>query len=34
VTVVTETMRAGSATVKVDRYRITDDGRAALAADG
>jgi hypothetical protein len=32
--VVTETMRAGGATIKVERYRITDDGRAALAADG
>ena len=31
-TVVTETMRAGAATVKVERYRITDDGRAALTA--
>ena len=34
VTVVTETTRAGSATIKVDRYQITDDGRAALVADG
>jgi uncharacterized protein YpbB len=31
-TVVTETMRAGAATVEVERYRITDEGRAALAA--
>ena len=29
-TVVTETMRAGARTVKVERYRITDDGRKAL----
>jgi hypothetical protein len=29
-TVVTETMKAGAATVKVERYRITDDGRTAL----
>jgi hypothetical protein len=33
-TVVTETMRAGAATIKVERYRITDDGRDALAAGG
>ncbi len=29
-TVVTETMKAGAATIKVERYRITDDGRDAL----
>jgi hypothetical protein len=34
VTVVTEKMKAGAATIKVERYRITDDGRAALAAGG
>ena len=28
---VTETMRAGGATMKVERYRITDAGRDALA---
>ena len=33
-TVVTETMRAGAATIKVERYRVTDDGRDALAAEG
>jgi hypothetical protein len=33
-TVVTETMRAGAAAMKVERYKITDDGRAALAAEG
>jgi hypothetical protein len=33
-TVVTETMRAGDATVKVERYRITEDGRDALAGEG
>jgi hypothetical protein len=33
-TVVTETMRAGTATTKVERYRITEDGRDALAAEG
>jgi hypothetical protein len=27
----TGTMRAGAATMKVERYRITDDGRNALA---
>jgi hypothetical protein len=27
---VTETMRAGGATMKVERYRITDAGRDAL----
>jgi len=32
-TVVTETMKAGAATIKVERYRITD-GRDALAAEG
>jgi hypothetical protein len=31
--VVTETMRAGAATIKVERYGITDDGGDALAAD-
>ena len=31
-TVTTETMRAGATPIKVERYRITDDGRAALAA--
>jgi hypothetical protein len=30
VTVVTEMMRASRATMKVERYRITDDGRKAL----
>ncbi len=30
-TVVTETMKAGAATVKVERYMITDGGRDALA---
>jgi hypothetical protein len=34
VTVTTETMRAGAATVKVERYRIADGGRAALATGG
>ena len=29
-TVVTETVRAGGPTVKVERYCITDDGRQAL----
>jgi hypothetical protein len=29
-TVVTETMNAGAATIKVERYRITDDGRRVL----
>ncbi len=29
-TVVTETVRAGGPTVKLERYRITDDGRRAL----
>jgi hypothetical protein len=33
-TVVTETMKAGAATIKVERYRITDDGRDALTAEG
>ena len=33
-TVVTETMRAGATPIKVERYRITDDGRDALAAEG
>jgi hypothetical protein len=31
-TVVMETMKAGAATIKVERYRITDAGRNALAA--
>lgn len=29
-TVTTGTMRAGAATMKVERYKITDDGRNAL----
>jgi hypothetical protein len=29
-TVVTETVHAGAPTIKVERYRITDDGRKAL----
>jgi hypothetical protein len=29
-TVVTETVRAGGPTIKVERYRITDAGRRAL----
>jgi hypothetical protein len=29
-TVVTETVRAGGPATKVERYRITDDGRRAL----
>jgi hypothetical protein len=29
-TVATGTMRAGAATMKVERYRITEDGRNAL----
>jgi hypothetical protein len=33
-TVVTETVGAGDATIKVERYRITEDGRAALAGEG
>jgi hypothetical protein len=33
-TVTTDTMRAGAKPIKVDRYHITDDGRAALAAEG
>jgi hypothetical protein len=33
-TVVTETMRAGATPIKVERYRITDGGRAALTAGG
>jgi DNA-binding PadR family transcriptional regulator len=32
VTVVTETMRTGAATMKVERYRITESGREALRA--
>jgi hypothetical protein len=31
VTVATDTMRAGATPIKVKRYRITDDGRDALA---
>jgi hypothetical protein len=34
VTVVTEIMRAGSATIRVERYRITGAGREALAREG
>jgi hypothetical protein len=33
-TITTETMRAGAAPMRVERYRITDDGRTALAATG
>jgi hypothetical protein len=33
-TFTTDTMRAGAKPIKVERYRITDDGRAALAAEG
>jgi hypothetical protein len=29
-TVVTETVQAGAPTIKVERYRITDDGRRAI----
>ena len=29
-TVVTETVRAGGPSLKVERYRITDDGRRAI----
>ncbi len=29
-TVVTETVHAGAPTIKVERYRITDDGRRAI----
>jgi hypothetical protein len=29
-TVVTETMKAGAATITIERYMITDDGRKAL----
>jgi hypothetical protein len=32
--VTTDTMRAGAATGKVERYRITEIGRNALAAEG
>jgi hypothetical protein len=28
---VTETVRVGGATMRVERYRITDDGRKAIA---
>jgi hypothetical protein len=31
VTVVTETVQVGAPTIKVERYRITDDGRKAIA---
>jgi len=34
VTVVTETMKAGATPIKVERYRITEDGRDALTAAG
>jgi hypothetical protein len=34
VTVVTETMRTGAATMKVERYRITESGREVLRAAG
>jgi hypothetical protein len=34
VTVVTETMRGGMGTIKVERYRITDAGREASMAEG
>jgi hypothetical protein len=30
-TVVTETVQTGTSTIKVERYRITDDGRKAIA---
>jgi hypothetical protein len=30
VTVVTETVHIGAPTIKVERYRITDDGRKAI----
>ncbi len=33
-TVVTETVKAATATIKVERYRIKDDGREALTAEG
>jgi len=33
-TVTTETMRAGAATIRVERYRITESGREALRAAG
>jgi len=33
-TVTTNTMRAGAKPIKVERYRVTDGGRAALAAGG
>jgi hypothetical protein len=33
-TVTTDTMRAGATPIKVECYRITDAGRAALAAAG
>jgi len=33
-TVVTDRMKAGTATVKVERYRITQDRRDTLAAEG
>jgi hypothetical protein len=31
VTVVTETVQVGAPTIKVERYRITGDGRKAIA---
>jgi hypothetical protein len=33
-TVTTDTMRAGAATIRVEKYRITEIGRKALAIDG
>jgi hypothetical protein len=30
VTVATETIQAGTSTIKTERYRITDDGRKAI----
>ena len=30
ITVATETVQAGAPTIKVERYRITDDGRKAI----
>jgi hypothetical protein len=32
-TIVIETVRARAATIKFGRYRVTDDGRAALEAE-
>ena len=34
VVVTTETIRAGAATIRVERYRITESGREALRAAG